>query len=79
MLTPNPAIQNQLDEAKKQLADLKAEKRRLFPPNTDPLGAPDRFPADYTPEQIAYHRQLNTQIEALEQRVDDLQTRLYSK
>ncbi len=79
MPTPNPAIQNLLDQAKKQLAELKAEKLRLFPPNTDPLGSPDRFPADYTPEQIAYHRQLNSQIEALEQRVDDLQSRLYTK
>ena len=79
MPTPNPAIQQALDEARKQLATLKAEKARLFPPNTDPLGSPDRFPGDYTPDQIAYHRQLDSQIDALEQKIDDLQLRLYSK
>jgi hypothetical protein len=79
MATPNPAIQAQLDQAKKELAELKAEKLRLFPPNTDPLGTPDKFPGDYTPEQLARHRQLSRQIEALEQRIDDLQLRLYTK
>jgi hypothetical protein len=79
MATPNPEIQKQLDSAKAELAALKEEKRRLYPPNTDPLGSPDRFPDDYTPEQIAYHRQLTARIEALEQRIDDLQLRLYSK
>lgn len=79
MATPNPAIQQSLDEAKKQLSALKAEKMQLFPPNKDPLGSPDRFPRDYTPDQIAKHKQLDAQIEALEQRIDDLQLRLYSK
>ncbi len=79
MNSPNPEIQKLLDRAKQELADAKAEKARLYPPNTDPLGTPDRFPRDYTPEQIAYHQQLNARIEMLEQRVDDLQLRLYSK
>lgn len=79
MATPNPTIQKLLDEAKAQLAAAKAEKARLFPPNTDPLGTPDRYPRDYTPEQIAKHNQLDAQIEMLEQRVDELQLRLYSK
>ena len=79
MATPNPAIQAQLDAAKQELARLKAEKLRLFPPNTDPLGTPDKFPGDYTPEQIAKNRELSAQIDMLEQRVDDLQLRLYSK
>jgi hypothetical protein len=79
MATPNPAIQELLEKAKQELAALKAEKTRLFPPNTDPLGTPDRFPGGYTPEQIAVHKQLNAQIEMLEQRVDDLQLRLYRK
>lgn len=79
MATPNPAIQQLLTDAKQQLTTLKSEKTRLFPPNTDPLGSPDRFPGDYTPEQLAKHRQLNAEIEALEQRIDDLQLRLYSK
>lgn len=78
-LQPNPNIQRQLEQAKVELADLKAEKTKLFPPNKDPLGSPDRYPRDYTPEQIAKHKQLDAQIEALEQRVDELQLRLYSK
>lgn len=79
MATPNPAVQEQLNQVKQQLAALKADKSRLFPPNTDPLGSPDRFPGSYTPEQLAKHRQLNAEIDALEQRLDELQLRLYSK
>lgn len=79
MATPNPAIKAQLDAAKQELARLKAEKLKLFPPNTDPLGTPDKFPGDYTPEQLAKHRELSAQIDMLEQRVDDLQLRLYTK
>ena len=79
MPTPNPAIQDLLNQAKQQLAAARAEKARLFPPNADPLGSPDHFPRDYTPEQIEKHRLLNEQIETLEQRVDELQLQLYSK
>ena len=79
MPTPNPAIQKSLDDARQQLAAAKAEKARLFPPNTDPLGAPDKFPRDYSSEQIEKHRQLNEQIERLEQRVDELELQLYTK
>lgn len=79
MPTPNPAIQKLLDNARQQLAGAKAEKARLFPPNTDPLGTVDRYPQDYTPEQIEKHKQLNAQIELLEQRVDELELRLYTK
>lgn len=79
MSTPNPTIQRQLEQAKSELAAAKAEKARLFPPNTNPLGTPDRYPQDYTPEQIARHQQLNAQIEMLEQRVDALQLQLYRK
>lgn len=79
MPTPNPAIQKSLDDARQQLAAAKAEKARLFPPNTDPFGAPDKFPRDYSSEQIEKHRQLNEQIERLEQRVDKLELQLYTK
>jgi hypothetical protein len=79
MPTPNPVIQKQLDDARRQLAAAKAEKAHLFPPNTDPLGSPDRFPRDYTAEQIEKHHELNEQIELLEQRVDELELQLYSK
>ena len=79
MPTPNPTIQKMLDDTRQQLAAAKAEKAQLFPPNTDPLGTPDRYPRDYTPEQIEKHRELNEQIERLEQRVDELELQLYSK
>lgn len=79
MLTPNPTIQKQLEQAQAELAALKAEKTRLFPANKDPLGTPDRFPRDYSPQQIEQHKRLNAQIEALEQRVDSLQLQLYRK
>lgn len=79
MPTPNPVIQKQLEDARSGLAAAKAEKARLFPPNTDPLGSPDRFPRDYTPEQIEKHKELNEQIELLEKRVDELELQLYSK
>ena len=79
MPTPNPEIQKRLAEARAELAALKQEKARLFPPNKDPLGTPDRYPRDYSPDQIARHKQLNAEIERLEQLVDGLQLRLYSK
>ena len=79
MATPNPKIQQLLNEAQQELAAAKAEKRKLFPPNPDPLGTADRFPQDYTPEQIEKHKLLNETIERLEQRVDELQLQLYSK
>lgn len=79
MPTPNPVIQQRLELAKKELADLRAEKMRIFPPNRDPLGAPDKFPGDYTPDQIAYHRKLNQQIEQLEKLIDQLQSQLFQK
>jgi hypothetical protein len=79
MSTPNPQIQEMLDLARAQLAAIKAEKLRLYPPNTDPLGSPDKYPGSYTHAQIEHRNQLNAQIEMLEQRIDDLQMRLYSK
>lgn len=77
MRTPNPVIKQRLDQAKAKLAEVRAEKTRLFPPNLDPLGTPDKFPRDYTPEQIAHHRQLNAQIEQLEAEIEELQYKLY--
>lgn len=77
--TPNPIIKQQLEQAKAELAKLKAEKLRLFPPNPDPLGTPDRYPKEYTPEQIELHNRLDEQIELLEQKIDELQLQLYVK
>ncbi len=79
MSTPNPVIQKQLEEAKQQLAELKAEKARLFPPNEHPLAEPDKYPGDYTPEQWAYRKQLDEKIDKLEKRIDELQLQLYRK
>ncbi len=78
MATPNPEIQRQLDEARRELAEAKAEKQRLFPPNLHPFAEPDKYPKDYTPEQIVQRNALNAKIESLEKRIDDLQNRLYS-
>jgi prefoldin subunit 5 len=79
MPTPNPVIKNQIEEAKRQLAELRAEKTRLFPPNPHPFSQPDAYPKNYTPAQIARHNELNAQIESLENRIEELQRRLYSK
>ncbi len=78
MATPNPEISKQLAQAKRELAEVKAEKTRLFPPNQHPLAEPDRYPKDFTPAQIAQRNALNARIEALEKRIDDLENRLYS-
>ncbi len=79
MVTPNPEIQKLLEQAQRQLAEAKAEKLREFPPNLHPFAEPDKYPKDYTPEQIAKRNALNAQIESLEKRVDELRNRLYSR
>ncbi len=78
MTTPNPLIAQQLSDAKERLAQLRAEKARLYPPNPHPFVQPDRYPADYTPQQIQHRNQLVQQIEELEKRVQELQDRLYT-
>ncbi len=78
MATPNPEIQRLLEQARRELADAKAEKARLFPPNLHPFAEPDKYPKDYTPEQIAQRNALNARIETLEKRIDDLVNRLYT-
>lgn len=75
---PNPRIAEQLALAKRELAQLKEEKTRLYPPSPHPFVEPDRFPADYTPQQIQYRNELVTRIEKLEQRIQDLEDQLYS-
>ncbi len=79
MATQNPQIADQLRHAREELARLKADKARLFPANPHPFVEPDRFPRDYTPEQIQQRNQMVAQIEKLEQQIEDLETRLYSK
>ncbi len=79
MATPNPVIAQKLQHAKDKLAQLKAEKARLYPANPHPFIEPDRYPRDYSPEQIQYRNQLVQQIEELEKRIDELQDQLYRK
>ncbi len=79
MATPNPRIAQQLDQAKGKLAQLKAEKARLFPANPHPFVEPDRYPRDFTPEQVQNRNRLVQQIEELEKRIDELQDQLYKK
>lgn len=79
MATQNPQIAEQLRRARAELARLKADKARLFPANPHPFVEPDRFPRDFTPEQIQQRNQLVAQIEKIEQQIEDLEARLYSK
>jgi uncharacterized protein Yka (UPF0111/DUF47 family) len=79
MANPNPRIAQQLERAKEKLAQLKAEKARLYPANPHPFVEPDRYPRDYAPEQIQYRNRLVQQIEELEKRIDELQDQLYRK
>ncbi len=79
MPTPNPKIADQLKQLKDELARLKSEKLRLYPPNPHPLAQPDKFPGDYSPEQISHRNELVRKIEALEAQIEKLQDQLYQK
>ena len=79
MATPNPEVRRQLDEARFELARVKAEKLRLFPANLHPLAEPDKYPKEYTAEDIRQRNLLNAQIESLEARIEELQNRQYRK
>ncbi len=75
----NPEVQKLLDEARRELAEMRAEKMKLFPPNPHPFAQPDKYPQDYTPEQVRQRNQLNNKIEQLEARIEELSRRLYTK
>ena len=62
-----------LREAKQELAQLKAEKLKLFPPNPHPYAQPDAFPNNATPEQIKQRNELIARIEELEKRIENLE------
>ncbi len=79
MPIPNPRIAEELRRAREELAQLKAEKLKLFPPNPRPFTQTDSFPRNATPEQIRQRNDLVTRIEELEQRIEELQERLYLK
>ena len=79
MATPNPNIAEQLKQTKEQLAQVKAEKLRLFPPNPHPLAQPDAYPGNYTAAQIRQRNELVSKIEMLEKQVESLQEQLYRK
>lgn len=79
MPTPNPVIVERLRQARAELARVKAEKLKLFPPNPHPFIQADDFPARATPEQIAKRNALVARIEELERQIAELEERLYVK
>ena len=79
MPTPNPAIAAQFQQAKDELARLKAEKLELFPPNPHPFAQNDAFPRNATPQQIKQRNEIVARIEELERRIEELKDQLYTK
>jgi uncharacterized protein (UPF0335 family) len=79
MPTPNPQVAEELRQAKEELARLKAEKLQLYPPNPHPLVDPNYFMREFSEPQIEARNKLIERIEQLEQRVQNLQDRLYQK
>lgn len=79
MPAPNPKIVAQLRQARAELARVKTEKLKLFPPNPHPFIQADDFPAKATPEQIQKRNALVARIEELERQIADLEERLYTK
>lgn len=79
MPQPNPIIARQLRDAQVELARLQALKRELFPPNPRPLSEPDRFPRQATPEQIRQRNEIIARIETLEQQIEELYAKLYTR
>ena len=77
MPNENPKVAAQLRDAQHKLAELKAEKLRLYPPNPHPFAQADTFPKNATPEQIKRRNELVMQIEELEKQIEELQGRLY--
>jgi len=65
-------IARELAQAKQELAQLKAEKLKLFPPNPHPFAQADPFPKNATPEQIRQRNELIARIEELEKRIATL-------
>jgi DNA repair exonuclease SbcCD ATPase subunit len=77
MSPQNPQVAEELGQARDELERLKAEKRRLYPPDPHPFVEPSRYPREYTAQQIEYRNRLIARIEELEQRIEELQDRLY--
>ena len=79
MSPQDPQVAGEVQQAKEELARLKAEKLRLYPPNPHPLAQPSQYPDKYTPDQISHRNQLVERIEELEKRIEELEDRLYRK
>ena len=79
MPMPNTAIAAQLQQAKDELARLKAEKLELFPPNPRPFAQDDSFPHNATSQQIKQRNEIIVRIEELERHIEELQDQLYRK
>ena len=72
MSKSDPQKTAQLARLKQELAQLKAEKLALFPPNPHPLAQPDTYPKNATPEQIQKRNLLVARIEQLEKQIEEL-------
>lgn len=77
MPKPNPKIAAQLRQARAELARVKAQKLKLFPPNPHPFAQADDLPKNATPEDIRQRNLLVARIEELETTISELEERLY--
>jgi hypothetical protein len=73
MTSLKPIASQRLREAKAELARLRAEKLKLFPPNPHPFAQPDTFPTDATQEQIRRRNELVARIEELEKQIEEME------
>jgi hypothetical protein len=72
MSDPKTLVAQRLHEAKAELAQLKSEKLKLFPPNPHPFAQSDAFPANATRDQVAKRNALIARIEELERLIKEL-------
>jgi hypothetical protein len=69
---PNSNRTDELRRARAELAQLKSEKLKLFPPNPHPFAQSDAFPQNATRAQIAKRNALVARIEELERLIKEL-------
>jgi hypothetical protein len=69
---PNPNHADKLRRARAELAQLKSEKLKLFPPNPHPFAQADAFPQNATRAQIEKRNALVGRIEELERLIKEL-------
>lgn len=71
---PNQKRAEELRRLHEQLAQLQAEKLKLFPPNPHPFAQADAFPGKATREQIAQRNALIALIEEVERLIEEIET-----